>query len=437
MKPKILLLADTGHQAAAVQDHIKAVASDDRYQWEIENPLLCKVLHKQDLSTYVAIGIHYSIKPYSSYYLPLPLFKALQQYNGYKFIFLQDEYRAVNLNIQTIVSLKMHTLFTLLDEAYHELAYAKLLRAKVQLIQVLTGYVDISLKYYSCLPFSERSTDIFYRSRHYPYWLGSLAQERTIIAEKLSQEAPKNNLSIDISLDEGARIYGDAWLQALATSKAVLGTESGASIWDVDGQIEKETKLFLSKHPNASFNKVHQEVLVKDEGNIRYAAISPRIFEAAATKTAMILFPGEYNGLLKANEHYISLEKDFSNIDVVCQQLKDLVFLEKITTNCHRDLIASTSYDSYRLGEIVANTIEQHRGMMLNVVGIESDLANIKRRYALINRWLVLVAELKFMATQFLNLLGDPSYKGINKFKILHAGFRRYLSYISARLDKS
>ena len=50
---------------------------------------------------------------------------------------------------------------------------------------------------------------------------------------------------------------------------------------------------------------------------------SPRIFEAAAFQVCLILFPGSFGQVLKPNVHFIKLEKDFSNIEEVLDQMKD------------------------------------------------------------------------------------------------------------------
>jgi len=51
--------------------------------------------------------------------------------------------------------------------------------------------------------------------------------------------------------------------------------------------------------------------------------ISSRHFDAAGTKTCQIMFRGRFNDILKAGEHYLALESDFSNIDDVLAQFRD------------------------------------------------------------------------------------------------------------------
>ncbi|MFN7097676.1 MAG: hypothetical protein ACK4PR_09000, partial [Gammaproteobacteria bacterium] len=296
MAAPILFLADTGHHTNAVHDHIQAITCDKSFDWIVENPLVCKILHKQDLSPFAAIGIHYSIKSYSDYYLPAALKKALRNYQGPKFIFLQDEHHDAKFVTAAILEMGINVVFTLVSPDYYHLAYPSLLNAGIQLVTVLTAYVPDNLKHIDTPPMASRTLDIFYRSREFPYWLGALAQERSLMAHEVKKLAQTYHLNADISVHEHDRIYGRAWIERTYSAKAVLGTESGASIWDADGSIEKQIKKRLSKNKTLSFNDISRELLYQFENKIPYATASPRIFEAAALHTAMILFPGEYSG---------------------------------------------------------------------------------------------------------------------------------------------
>lgn len=83
------------------------------------------------------------------------------------------------------------------------------------------------------------------------------------------------------------------------------------------------------------------------EGRVKMAQISPRVFECAVMKTPMVLFRGEYSGLIEADTHYIPLEKDFSNVDQVLSRLDQFEELEAMAERAHRDLVASGEF-SYR-----------------------------------------------------------------------------------------
>ena len=75
--------------------------------------------------------------------------------------------------------------------------------------------------------------------------------------------------------------------------------------------------------------------------------LSPRVFEAASLGTAMVMFPGEYSGVTTAGEHYIVLEKDFSNMDSVVAQIRDDDVVAAVAKRAYEHLIGSGRW-SYR-----------------------------------------------------------------------------------------
>lgn len=434
---KILLLADNTHPTTAVSDHILAITANSPHQWHVENPLINKVLHKTDLRPFDAIGLHYSIRPHNSYYLPKQLYQAIKRYPGVKFQFLQDEYQQARIAEHSIIDLNIDILFTLLRPDYYHLAYPELRMASVKLITILTGYVPAALSQLNPPVIAARKLDIFYRSRAVPFFLGTLGQEKVKIAEAVSQLARQYNLAVDISVREEDRIYGDAWFKHLMTSKAVLGTESGSSIWDYSGEIQQRILRFQQKHPRMSFNELHAKVLAEHEGNLIYSAVSPRVFEAAATKTTMIMFPGWYSGVCEAEKHYIVLEKDFSNFAEVVDKLRDDNYLQQIAENAYQDLILSGSYNPEQLGKLVCSELETCAHT--KTIGIQQqnsrqELDENSKRYKLLNYYYCLKTEIKFVITNFLRLCFKSPEPLSKRLTHLYYGAKRYLLYLSPRL---
>jgi hypothetical protein len=72
--------------------------------------------------------------------------------------------------------------------------------------------------------------------------------------------------------------------------------------------------------------------------------ISPRIFEAIGCGTLLILFEGEYSGILRPNLHYVPLKKDFSNLKSVISILRNEQKCKAITEQAYRDIIESGKY---------------------------------------------------------------------------------------------
>src|SRR5262249_13653120 len=127
----------------------------------------------------------------------------------------------------------------------------------------------------------------------------------------------ERGVAANISVNEEDRIYGPKWFEFLGDCRAVLGTESGSNVFDFDGTLKTAIDSYLSDHPDADFETIHALFLSGRDGEIKMNQVSPRIFEAAAANTAMILFEGDYSGVVKPWTHFIPLKKDFSNIDEV------------------------------------------------------------------------------------------------------------------------
>src|SRR4051794_39949671 len=141
----------------------------------------------------------------------------------------------------------------------------------------------------------------------------------------------ERGLETDIAWEEDDRIYGDDWFRFLSSCKATLGTESGANVFDDDGSLALRVQRELVANPAASYEEVRAKFLAGREGEVVMNQVSPKIFEAIACRTALVLFEGHYSGVLEPHRHYLPLRKDFSNVDDVLRRLHDDDALEAMT----------------------------------------------------------------------------------------------------------
>lgn len=433
----VLFLADTTHPAGAVADHINAITAGNKLVWHVLNPLVCKTIDKMDFSLFAAIGIHYSIKPYNNYYLSPALKKKIAAFSGVKFLFLQDEYQRVNQVQEYLATLDFNLLFTLVNQQTLAKAYPDPRLSTLKKVTVLTGYASKAMKNYPAPPIAERTIDVSYRARRCDYWLGSLAYEKQFIATEFITRTQGEQLRLDISLEEAYRLYGKHWLQLLSNSKAVLGTESGASIWDFDGHIEQRVNHYLRHHNNAVFSDVYEHALKPDDGEIMYNCISPRVFEAAATKTPMIMFPGDYSGVCKPDIHYIVLEKDFSNLKEVLERLKDNAFLQQLADRCFAELIAADCYAETVFTKLIEEEISQlitQKQSALTKEYVHRTINDLHYQYRYINKVRKCMCEMGFILSNFFKLLFDSKYSARQRFDRLWRGGKRYITYLTRRL---
>jgi hypothetical protein len=147
-----------------------------------------------------------------------------------------------------------------------------------------------------------------------------------------------------MSSSENSRIYGDSWFKFLSDAKFMIGAMAGTSIFDISGKIEDIVEEYSKKNANSNFEELYNNILKRYENNINYRTISPRLFECAATRVCMILYRDSYQGVFVANRNYILLEKNFSNIDQVLNQMKDQQLVNNIIDNTYKDVILSNRW---------------------------------------------------------------------------------------------
>ncbi len=344
----ILLLTDLRrNNARTIVDHVDAFGFYSRHEVYTYDPIGKTHSKHIDFNEFDVIVIHYSIPVINDYFLH-PYFKErLAKFQGLKIQFIQDDYRDVNAYMEVMRAIGIHILFTLCPAARIPLLWPEDRVPGVKKFNTLAGYVPDYLVNSRIRPLEDRPLDVGYRSRDVPFWLGRLGQEKTLIVERFLKNAPAHGLKSDVSSREEDRLYGPLWTSFIRSCRAMLGTDSGASISDFDGTLQTKVTDYLRAHAGADFEEVHAAILHPFEGNVVVNCISPRAFETAALGTAMILFPGEYSGILRPWEHYIPLDKDFGNFTEVAAKIRDIDFLRGMTQRAHQHLIASENY-SYR-----------------------------------------------------------------------------------------
>jgi hypothetical protein len=326
----------------AVSDHLKAFADHSVFNHYF--------IHYGDyipqnlVDNFDALLIHYSVRlPFG--FLKHYWEKSIQRYNGTKILFLQDEYDKTEVTRRLIRRLKFDVVFTVVPKENIDKVYSPNNFPDTEFVNCLTGY---AIPYHEDLrnvpQISDRHVDVAYRGRALPFWYGDLGQEKRIIAETFTKLAGSSGLYLDISIDEGDRLYGNHWTDFLTSSKVTLGTESGANLFDEEGEIRRNTEKYLSQNPQASYDEVKSQVYQNITEPHIMNQISPRIFEAIAYKTALVLFEGSYSEVIYPGKHYIQLKKDFSNIREVLEKINDTNYLQNLADFAFDDIIVSERF---------------------------------------------------------------------------------------------
>lgn len=199
-----------------------------------------KIHEEIDIAHYKGIVIHNTI----SYnlenlrYLDSNLNTHFRYYQGLKILFKQDEQFNTRQVAEYIGHNKFNLIFSCLKESERQKVYPEEIVGNIQFYQMLTGYVTPKMRQLS-YPLEDRKIDIGYRGSIQPLIFGQLAYEKRKIGYDVRVLAKQKGLVVDISSRWEDRKKGDEWYNFLGNCKAVLGVESGANIFNLDGSLEK------------------------------------------------------------------------------------------------------------------------------------------------------------------------------------------------------
>ena len=290
---KILILCDfEGRDANVIRDFLYSfnAFSPHSYYYFHDAKHLDNTL---DFSRYDVIMFFWS----SYWFWGMPVndaaIEAIKSTRALKVLMLQDEYRTVRYNNGLMNRLGIQVMLTCVAPKDHDVFYPRAEIPSLQAVHtVLTGYVPDYMKGLELPSFEARPIDIGYRSRVMPYYLGDLAREKLTIAQKFERIACEKGFIADISVREEDRMYGQQWLDFLASCKFALGTESGASVVDFDGMIHYRCAQYLKKHPRASYDEMRERFFADVDGKVTIQTVSPRIFESIAYGNVQVLHEG-------------------------------------------------------------------------------------------------------------------------------------------------
>ncbi|WP_133129604.1 hypothetical protein [Legionella yabuuchiae] len=347
MKLNVLLLCDKpkkSRNANTILDHISAFEQHSEHNiciYSIFGDFPVNLV----LSKFDVVIVHYTLSLLYDHFISSIAKQKLREFKGLKILFVQDEYRQINKMISEINFINFDVLFTCFPPSEIERIYPLSKLPNLTKHNNLTGYIPEKLiQISSHKKICERTIDVGYRGRKIPFWLGELAYEKCFIVDQWKKFTANANLITDISYHEQDRIYGEKWIEFVSSCKTTLGVESGASVMDFTGRLEKIVDFHQKTFPEDSFYEVQKSYLIEHEGKYKLNQISPRCFEAIALKTVLILYEGEYSGILIPGQHYISLKKDFSNIDEVLSCIKDDDFLQQMAERAYNEIVLSQQY---------------------------------------------------------------------------------------------
>lgn len=266
-------------------------------------------------------------------------------FTGLKIAIFQDEYDSFLWHEDAVIAMGIKTIITCVPEEHWRDVFRSEAFDHVEFMNALTGYVPENLLHLpQPRPLASRQWAIGYRGRPVPFFYGRLTMEKFLIGQRMKELCSERGITENIELSEASRLYGPAWPEFIGNCRTVLGTESGSNVFDFNGTLKLDIEAYLKAHPDADFESVHDRFLKEHDGKIRMNQVSPRIFEAIAMRTGLVLFEGEYSGVIRPWEHFIPLKKDFSNFNEVIAAIDDLPGLASMVERAYEEVIASGKY---------------------------------------------------------------------------------------------
>lgn len=195
-----------------------------------------------------------------------------------------------------------------------------------------------------------RAIDIGFRGDLYEHQHALGDNERSEILGYFQRQSARLGLVADIQFRRYPR---EDWSGFLNRCKGIVGAESGTYYLEKDDRTREAVVRFIRQHQAAGFSEIYDRFFKSYTNPVSGKAISSRHFEPIGTKTCQILLEGHYNGLLKADEHYISVKKDFSNIEEAIRRFRDEGYRQAMVERAYEYALAEHTY-GHRVEALIA-----------------------------------------------------------------------------------
>jgi len=265
------------------------------------------------------------------------ILKAVEWLNdrqGKLVVFVGNEYDLLDEKIQFIKSVEAEFISSQLPIESASWLYAECDRS-----QVLAMPHALNPRVYSPDASQLRKIDIGFVGDLYAKLIGD--SEKNSLVEYLQRHASSLGIKCDFRFQRYSR---NDWAQFLRSCKGMIGAESGTYYLDRRGEGIARARAYVNAHPQAGLGEVVENCFTGLDC-ISGKAISSRHFEPIGTKTCQVLIEGGYNGILRADEHYICVKKDLSNIEDALSRFMNGRYRSDIAEYAYQYVLLNHTYD--------------------------------------------------------------------------------------------
>ena len=290
-------------------------------------------------------------------------YEFVRQHKAVKIALPQDEYDCHELLDEWLVDWRIDHVFTVMPSSWKLLFPKYYQTGSIHL--GYTGYVDESLLKVRQKSFDQRPFDIGYRARKLPPYFGRLGETKWTIGRDVERVASLAGLKTNIVVGSSGTLNGNAWFRLINNCKFMLGANSGSSLLDPRGHIQRSVREYLAFHPEASFEEVEKNCFAGMDGKTALTALSPRVIEAALLGSCQILVEGEYSGIIRPWVHYIPIRPDAADFDLVLGAMRDRDLVGELVKNCRQAILGceplSAVFHAKRIIELVSARLDMSR----------------------------------------------------------------------------
>ena len=151
-------------------------------------------------------------------------------------------------------------------------------------------------------------------------------------------------------------LYGKKWINFIAQSRAILGSNSGSS---VNLKNKKIYSSIVKNYIKKNKIKINQKIIPAEDRNKSYTCLSPKNLEAAFLGVVQILVKGDYGNILKEYRDYIPLDENCKNINEVLKLFHNEKLVNKMIKSSKKSLLSKRELHSDYVINSVLNRINK------------------------------------------------------------------------------
>lgn len=294
----------------------------------------------------------------------------------------QDDYDSSAVLDEWMVEWDVDLLYCVIPDRWSELYPQYSSRGRI--VPGFTGYLTQGWidQWNPPKPRDSRRWDVTYRTHNHSALQCDLRHLKFSIADRfVGAVGPETGLRMDISSSSADHIAGARWHEFVEDSRFCLATPSGSSFLDPHGDSRRCVARLQAGDPTATIDDARAVCFPAAIPERPFSAISPRHMEAGLALSVQIATPGDYSGLMLADEHYITLREDCTNVKDVLDQMRDEAHCSAIAHSLKESLLSEPRLRRRAIVDEIVTAAEQAVSARNMSRPSQSDADRLLQRY--------------------------------------------------------